>query len=861
MITKGREINMVTENKKDNDKKEDDGKKTLSLSSKTLSLGGGAPKSRSGGNSVTVEVKRKRTTLGGLQKRNTPASTGNLGEGNTNLSGLTKHEREARERALAAAKKAEEEAAKKAAEEAKKREEEDARRKAEGLPTLAEEEAAKKAEEEAKAQEEAEKEAEKPKSQREKELEELAKIKAEEDKKKAETDAKAKKQLEASRQKFSTPTRKSEDEEQEEKKRRLGGGTKEQRDWHGSNFTVNSALNYEYEVEQRQRSMASRRSKNKKNKNISNEPKEKQVRDVIIPETITVQELSKRMAEKSADVIKFLMGMGVMVTVNQSIDADTAELVVTDFGHKFSRVTEADVEQVIEDIEDKEKDLESRAPVVTIMGHVDHGKTSILDALRKTDVVAGEAGGITQHIGAYQIQRKDGKKISFIDTPGHAAFTEMRARGANVTDVVILVVAANDSVMPQTIEAIHHAKAADVPIIVAINKCDLPEANPQKVKEELLQHEVIVEDYSGDVQAVEVSAKTRMGLDALEEAVLLQAEMLELKANPNREGRGAIVEAELDKGRGAVATLLVQNGTVKVGDIFISGSEWGKVRALVNDKGKKVKSAGPSVPVEVLGLNGTPQAGDDFVVVKTESEAREISDYRKRKAKELDVIAKTATIDQLFAEAKRGDVKTLPVIIKGDVQGSLEAISGSLNKLAEDNDEVDIKILHTAVGEITEADVTLANASNAVIIAFNVRANAQARDKAKQLGREIYYYSIIYNIIDDIKAKLEGLLSPVLKENFIGYAEIRAVFNITKVGKVAGCMITDGIVKRGAKVRLLRDNVVIHEGTLKTLKREKDEVKEVREGMECGMAFEKYDDIKEGDVVECFEIEEIAKTL
>lgn len=858
---------MVTENKKENketDNKDDDaGKKTLSLSSKTLSLGGGAgkPKTRSS-NSVKVEVKRKRTALGGgLQQRKKDG----FGDDGAKLGGLTEQERIAREKALNEARKQAELEAKRKEEEEKARVEENARRAEEGLPSLEEEEAAKQKEAQAdkaeeKAADPAEDKAEKTKTQREKELEQLAKIKAEEDKKKAEQEALAKKQLETTK-KYTSARKKAEEEEQQEKTRKRVGDAREEMDFGSNTFTVNQALNYEYEIEQRQRSMASRRARNRSKKQISQEPKEKQVRDVIIPETITVQELSKRMAEKSADVVKFLMGMGVMVTVNQSIDADTAELVVTEFGHRFSRVTEADVEQAIEEYNDEEENLVSRAPVVTIMGHVDHGKTSILDALRKTDVVSGEAGGITQHIGAYQITRKDGQKISFIDTPGHAAFTEMRARGANVTDVVVLVVAADDSVMPQTIEAIHHAKAAEVPVIVAINKCDLPDANPKRVKEELLQHEIIVEDYSGDVQAVEVSAKTRMGLDALEDAILLQAELLELKANPDREGRGSIVEAELDKGRGAVATLLVQNGTVNVGDIFISGAEWGKVRALVNDKGKKVKSAGPSVPVEVLGLNGTPAAGDDFVVVKSEAEAREISEYRQRKQKELDVLAKTATIDQLFAEAKKGDVKTLPVILKADVQGSIEAISSSLKNLAEDNDEVEIKILHKAVGEITEADITLANASNAMIVGFNVRANSQARDKAKQLGREINYYSIIYNIIDDIKARLEGLLSPVLKENFIGYAEIRQVFNITKVGKVAGCMVTDGVVKRGAKVRLLRDNVVIHEGTLKTLKRVKEEVKEVREGMECGMAFEKYDDIKEGDMVECFEIEEIAKTL
>ncbi len=834
----------------------DNKKKTLSLGG-TLGLKGGAPsmKSRSGG-SVTVEVKRKRTTptLQGLgsQKKESEFK-------DEKITGLTKQEQLAREAALKAAKEREEQEAAQRIQE----EQETATQKTNEPDTAV-------------SSEKAPQEPEKPKmTQREKELEELRLIKEEEeDKKKAAEEAARKKresELAASRPKFTPPTApsaapapkktNSDDDEKTRKKRSTPSGDSGE-NWRGGRLTIGQALNYEYEVEQRQRSMASRRSKSKNKAKTSEEPREKQVRDVVIPETITVQDLAKRMSEKTADVVKFLMTMGIMATMNQPIDADTAELVVTEFGHKFSRVTEADVENVIDDREDTEKELTSRAPVITIMGHVDHGKTSILDALRKENVVAGEAGGITQHIGAYQITREGGQKITFLDTPGHAAFTEMRARGANVTDIVVLVVAADDSVMPQTIEAIRHAKAAEVPIIVAINKCDLEAANPQRVKEELLQHEVIVEDYSGDVQAVEVSAKARLNLDKLIDAILLQSEMLELKANPDREGRGSVVEAKLDKGRGPVATILVQNGTVKVGDIFISGNEWGRVRALVNDQGINVNEAGPSVPVEVLGLNATPNAGDDFVVVKHENEAREISEYRQRKTKEMEVAANASTMDQLFAQAKRTDIKTLPIVLKADVQGSVEAIAGSLKKLTEEHqDELDIKILHSAVGEITEADVTLANASGAVIIAFNVRANAQAREKAKQEGREIRYYSIIYNIIDDIKALLSGLLSPTLKENFIGYAQIRQVFNITKVGKVAGCMITDGIVKRGAKVRLLRDNVVIHEGTLKTLKRVKDEVKEVREGMECGMAFENYDDIKDGDVIECFEIEEVAREI
>ena len=852
---------MATENK---NKDGDDNKKS------TLSLGGtlglknpGTIKSRStSGNSVTVEVKRKRSpgstikTLSERKKEHEAAAA---------LAGLTEKERVAREKALEAARKHAEEEEKKRVAEEKARAEEDARRKAEGLPTLAEEEAMKAEDEKKKKEaEKTKKEEPKPaKSARDKELEELQKIKSAEDAERAKKEARQKELMKNRPAPSSADTgfasRKTQEKENDDRPRRSRMGDSDTGgSFRAGRLTVNQAMNYEYEVEQRQQ----RRMKNKRNRSQMNEePKEKQVRDVVIPETITVQELAKRMTEKSADVVKALMKLGVMATINQNIDADTAELIVTEFGHRFTRVTEADVETGIEDIEDDAKDLVDRAPVVTIMGHVDHGKTSILDALRKTDVVSGEAGGITQHIGAYQITRPNGKKITFLDTPGHAAFTEMRARGANVTDVVVLVVAANDSVMPQTIEAIHHAKAANVPMIVAINKCDLPEANAKKVKEELLQHEVIVEDYSGDVMAVEVSAKTGAGLDALEEAILLQAEILELKANPDRTARGAVVEAKLDKGRGAVATVLIQKGTLNVGDLFITGAEWGRVRAMVNDKGQNIETAGPALPVEVLGLTGAPNAGDDFIVVGSESEAREITEYRQRKNKEMDTLAKASTIDQLFAQAKDGEKKTLPVILKADVQGSVEAIIGSLKKLTEENEEVEVKVIHSGVGEITEADVTLANASNGVIVGFNVRANAQARDKAKQEGREIRYYSIIYNVLDDMKAILGGMLSPDLQEDFIGYAEIRQVFNITKVGKVAGCMITDGVVRRGAKVRLLRDNVVIHEGTLKTLKRVKEEVKEVREGTECGMAFESYDDIKEGDVIECFEVKEVAREL
>ncbi|MFZ1482489.1 MAG: translation initiation factor IF-2, partial [Paracoccaceae bacterium] len=588
---------------------------------------------------------------------------------------------------------------------------------------------------------------------------------------------------------------------------------------------------------------------------------EKQVRDVQLPETSVVSELANRMKERAADVVKALMKMGLMVTMNEPIDADTAELVIEEFGHRTVRVSDADVEQVIDTIKDKAEDLQSRPPIVTIMGHVDHGKTSLLDAIRHANVVSGEAGGITQHIGAYQVKTDSGAIISFLDTPGHAAFTSMRARGAQVTDIVVLVVAADDAVMPQTIEAIAHAKAAKVPMIVAINKCDKPDANAQKVRTDLLQHEVVVEAMSGDVQDIEVSAKTGKGLPELLEAIALQAELLELKANPNRSAMGAVIEAKLDVGRGPVATVLVQNGTLRKGDIFVVGEKWGKVRALVNDKGEMVDQAGPSVPVEVLGLNGTPEAGDVLNVVDTEAQAREIAEYREKAAKDKRAAAGAATtLEQLMAKAKAdADVSELPVLVKADVQGSAEAIVQALEKVG--NDEVRVRILHYGVGAVTDSDVGLSEASGAPIIAFNVRANATARVSAQQKGVEIRYYSIIYDLIDDIKAAASGLLKNEVRETFIGYAAIKEVFKVTGVGKVAGCLVTEGVARRSAGVRLLRDNVVIHEGTLKTLKRFKDEVKEVQSGQECGMAFENYDDIRQGDVIEIFEREEVQRSL
>ncbi len=589
--------------------------------------------------------------------------------------------------------------------------------------------------------------------------------------------------------------------------------------------------------------------------------REKIVRDVQLPEAIMVSELANRMAERVGAVVKALMQNGMMVTQNQTIDADTAELIIEEFGHRAIRVSDSDVEDVIASVEDRDEDLQPRPPVVTIMGHVDHGKTSLLDAIRNAKVVASEAGGITQHIGAYQVTTDNGSVLTFLDTPGHAAFTSMRARGAHVTDIVVLVVAADDAVMPQTVEAINHAKAAKVPMIVAINKIDKPQANPTKVRTDLLQHEVVVEAMSGEVQDVEVSALTGEGLDELLEAIALQAEILELKANPNRFAEGAVIEAKLDVGRGPVATVLVQKGTLKQGDIFVVGEQWGKVRALIDDKGERITEAGPSVPVEVLGLNGTPEAGDVLNVVETEAQAREIAEYRENasKAKRAAVGAAT-TLDQLMAKAKADEtVAELPILVKADVQGSAEAIVQAMEKIG--NDEVRVRVLHSGVGAITETDVGLAEASGAPIMGFNVRANASARNTANQKGVEIRYYSVIYDLVDDVKKAASGLLSAEIREKFIGYALIKEVFKVSGVGKVAGCLVTEGVARRSAGVRLLRDDVVVHEGNLKTLKRFKDEVKEVTSGQECGMAFENYDDIRPGDVIEIFEREEVERKL
>jgi len=605
---------------------------------------------------------------------------------------------------------------------------------------------------------------------------------------------------------------------------------------------------------------AMRRRQNKKMGRTSKVAQPKLTREVIIPEAITVGELANRMAERAVDVIKLLMAQGQMVKINDVIDTDTAELVATEMGHTVKRVAESDVEEgLFDDVaNDDAGDLVSRPPVVTIMGHVDHGKTSLLDALREANVVSTEAGGITQHIGAYQVE-KNGQKITFLDTPGHEAFTAMRARGAQATDIAILVVAADDSVMPQTVESIKHAKAAGVPIIVAINKIDKPAADPTKVRTELLQHEVFVESMGGEVLDVEVSALKKLNLDTLLEAVLLQAEVLELKAPVHGRAEGLVIESKLDKGRGAVATVLVQRGTLSVGDIVVAGTEWAKVRALIDDKGEQVKAALPSTPVEVLGFSGVPDAGDRFAVVESEARAREVTEYRQRVIREKTAGGGATSLEQMMKQLKDSDIAKFPLVIKGDVQGSVEAIVTALNKLS--TDEVSAQILYSGVGGITESDVTLATASKAVIIGFNVRANKQAAELAQREGIEVRYYNIIYDLIDDVKGVMSGMLAPEVRETFIGNAEILEVFNISKVGKVAGCRVTDGIVERGAGVRLIRDNVVIHEGKLSTLKRFKDEVKDVQAGQECGMAFEKYEDMRVGDVIECYRVEKVERTL
>lgn len=825
-----------------------DGKKTLGVRG-SGPRSGNVKQSFSHGRSknVVVETKRKRVVVPkpGAAK---PAAGGAGAGGASGAGGIQNAEMERRLKALQAAKAREaEEVAAREAEEQARVEERERRRAEQENKEREQRELEERAQAKAEAEERAKKEAE----------EQIAREAAE---KAARAEPAQPRSDDARTAKPAAPVSRKREQENDKRRAKTRGGEGENR--RSGKLTVSQALGGGEGG--RQRSMASMRRKQERARQKAmgeSQEREKIVREVQVPEAIVVSELANRMAERVAEVVKSLMKMGMMVTQNQSIDADTAELIIEEFGHKIVRVSDADVEDVINEVEDSKGDLKPRPPVITIMGHVDHGKTSLLDAIRQANVVSGEAGGITQHIGAYQVTAPDGSLLSFLDTPGHAAFTSMRARGAQVTDIVVLVVAADDSVMPQTIEAINHAKAAKVPMIVAINKCDKPDANPDIVRTELLQHEVIVEAMSGDVQDVEVSALAKTGLDQLLEAISLQAEILELKANPKRAAQGAVIEAQLDVGRGPVATVLVQKGTLKQGDIFVVGEQWGKVRALINDKGERVKEAGPSVPVEVLGLNGTPEAGDVLNVVDTEAQAREIADYRIDLAKEKRAAAGAATtLEQLMARAKENENLTeMPILVKADVQGSAEAIVQAMEKIG--NDEVRVRVLHYGVGAITDTDVGLAEASGAPVIGFNVRANASARNSANQKGVEIRYYSIIYDLVDDVRAAASGLLSAEIRENFIGYAQIKEVFKVSGVGKVAGCIVTEGVARRSAGVRLLRDNVVIHEGTLKTLKRFKDEVKDVQSGQECGMAFENYDDIRPNDVIEIFEREEVARTL
>ena len=821
---------------------------------KTLGLGGSRPSnvkqsfSHGRTKNVVVETKRKRVVVpkpGAAKPSGGGAQLG--GDPSKRPAGISDAELERRMKALAMAK------AREAEEQAKRDAEQKAR---------AEEREARRAEMEAKEAED-------------REREERAKAKAEEEERKREKAAKAKAAAEApaaaapvdvpGEAAVSRPAsgaRKPDRQAEPREKQTKAKPGREDDGRRSGKLTLNDALTGREGGRQRSMAAMKRKQDRARQKAMGGQvEREKVVRDVQLPEAITVSELANRMAERVADVVKSLMNNGIMATQNQTIDADTAELIIEEFGHKVVRVSDADVEDVIQQIGDAPKDLKSRPPIITIMGHVDHGKTSLLDAIRNAKVVAGEAGGITQHIGAYQVTTDGGAVLTFLDTPGHAAFTSMRSRGAQVTDIVVLVVAADDAVMPQTVEAINHAKAAKVPMIVAINKIDKPAANPDKVRTDLLQHEIIVEKLSGDVQDVEVSAVSGHGLDNLLEAIALQAEILELKANPDRAAQGAVIEAQLDVGRGPVATVLIQNGTLRQGDIFVVGEQYGKVRALINDKGERVKEAGPAVPVEVLGLNGTPEAGDVLNVVSTEAQAREIAEYREKAAKEKRAAAGAATtLEQLMANAKENEnVSELPIVVKADVQGSAEAIVQAMEKIG--NEEVRVRVLHSGVGAITETDVGLAEASNAPIMGFNVRANASARNTANQKGVEIRYYSVIYDLVDDVKKAASGLLSAEIREKFIGYANIKEVFKVSNVGKVAGCLVTEGVARRSAGVRLLRDNVVIHEGTLKTLKRFKDEVPEVQSGQECGMAFENYDDIRPNDVIEIFEREEVERNL
>jgi translation initiation factor IF-2 len=788
------------------------------------------------------------------------------------LKPLTDEEKAVRLRVLGEAKRAEEEARQRAEENSRRAAEEAARRRAEeeaSAKRKAEEDARRKHEEEA----------------RRKAEDQAAKLLADEERKQRDTEARTGRPGEAPRTAApeaadtarrppvgARATREQTESEADARRGKLRGKMPERRPpttrprpglEGGPKRVDRHMVGPDAELEERRGpSLAAlRRHRERERRQMAGQA-EPIVREVVLPETITVQDLAARMAVRGAEVVKVLMKNGIMATINQMLDPDTAELVVSEFGHRVKRVSEADVEIGIEGAEDRPEELVPRPPIVTVMGHVDHGKTSLLDALRHANVAAGEAGGITQHIGAYQVDIGSGRPVTFIDTPGHAAFTAMRARGASVTDIVVLVVAADDGVMPQTVEAISHAKAAGVPMIVAINKVDKADANPDRVKQELLSHDVVLEDFGGDVLSVPVSATQKINLDRLIETLQLQAELLDLRANPNREAHGTIVEARLDRGRGVVATVLVQRGTLKVGDIVVAGSHWGRARALLNDRSEVVTEAGPAMPVEILGLDGVPEPGDALVAVDSERQAREITEYRQRKRHQTQTGANgkaPTTLEEMFNQLRSGAVGELPVVLKSDVHGSLEAITAGLEKMS--TEEVKVRILFGGVGAITESDVTLASASSAAILGFNVRANAQAREMAKRDGVEIRYYSIIYELLDEVRGLLSGMLKPESRESILGHAEIRQVFDVSKVGKIAGCRVVDGLIRRTARARLLRDNVVIYDGQLGSLRRFKDDVREVRDGFECGMSIENYNDIREGDVIEAYEVEEVARTL
>ncbi len=811
--------------------------------------------------SVQVEVKKKRTFKRGTTGRLTEVKQG-MGAGVASPAGdktprkasghkLTGEERAARARALEDARQFEEErlqaleSTRRAEEEARRRAREEAEREAAAAAERArEEERAKE-----KAAAEAAEAARKQKQEREKKERTAARPQT--------TPAKPPVRRKADGTETETPSRRRKG--QRLSIGRHGGGKRRG----GGKLTVVQALT----EDERQRSLASMRRAREREKRAAGArggPVEtrKVVRDVVVPEAITVQELANRMAVRGAAVVKSLMKLGVMATINDVIDADTAELVVNEFGHRIKRVSEADVELGLGGPDDSSEVLRPRPPVVTVMGHVDHGKTSLLDALRNADVASGEAGGITQHIGAYQVETADGRTITFIDTPGHAAFTAMRQRGANITDIVVLVVAADDGVMPQTAEAIQHAQAAGAPIIIAINKIDRPDADAERVRKELLRHNIVVEELGGEVLSVPVSATRGTNLDKLIEAILLQSELMELSANPDRDAEGVVVEARLERGRGVVATVLVTRGALAIGDIMVAGSKWGRVRALIDDRGRNVEEAGPSQPVEMLGLSDPPEAGDEMVVVANDSRAREVTEYRHKVERDRAGIASTrGSVEQMFSQIAKGEAQELPLVVKTDVRGSLEAILSNVESLTRNDDEIDARILLSGVGGISESDVTLAAASNAIVIGFNVRADAPARQLAKRHGVEVRYYRVIYELLDDLRAMLSGMLAPTEREETLGYARIKEIFDISRVGRIAGCEVVEGIVRRGARARLLRDNVVVHEGAIGSLKHHKEEVGEVRQGFECGIGLENYQDLKPGDRIEAFTIEQVAREL